>query len=98
MKLDKVFGNKVLIEPRDVAETTASGIIMPTAKGQKQQVGTVIATGRGYINNDGSITPLEVKTGMLVAFNKFAGTPIVIQNKEYLIMTEADLLVSFNEN
>lgn len=89
--IKKVFGTYVLIEPKQMEEKTESGIFIPGAKGQKQQIGTVVAVGPGYIEN-GQRVPLDITVGSTVLYNKYAGTEIVDGTKNYLIMYENEIL------
>lgn len=89
--IKKVFGTHVLIKPKEAEEKTESGIYIPGAKGQKQQIGTVVAVGPGYIEN-GQRVPLDIVVGSTVIYNKYAGTEIVDGDTTYLIMYENEIL------
>lgn len=87
----KPLGDRVVIEPIEKEETTASGIVLPDTAKEKPQEGKVIAVGSGRIEN-GERIPLEVKEGDKVIFSKYAGTEVKIDDKELLIMRESDIL------
>lgn len=86
-QLIKPLGDRVVVEPAPVKEKTATGIIIPDTAKEKPQKGTVIAI--PDTNEDNKIT---VKVGNQVLYGKFAGTEITINDKEYLIMHESDIL------
>jgi chaperonin GroES len=87
----KPLGDRVVIEPIEKEETTASGIVLPDTAKEKPQEGKVIAVGSGRIEN-GQRIPLEVKEGDRVIFSKYAGTEVKVEEKELLIMRESDIL------
>jgi len=83
----KPLADRVLVKPIEAETTTASGLIIPDSAKEKQQEGTVIAVGNG--TKDEAMT---VKVGDTVLFGKYAGTELVLEGSEYLIMREADIL------
>jgi len=87
----KPLGDRVVVEPIEKEETTASGIVLPDTAKEKPQEGKVIAVGSGRIEH-GQRIPLEVKEGDRVIFSKYAGTEVKVDNKELLIMRESDIL------
>ncbi|EGL82994.1 10 kDa chaperonin [Caldalkalibacillus thermarum TA2.A1] len=87
----KPLGDRVVIEPIEKEETTASGIVLPDTAKEKPQEGKVVAVGSGRLEN-GERIPLEVKEGDRVIFSKYAGTEVKIDDKELLIMRESDIL------
>ena len=84
----KTVLNKVIVEPVEAETKTASGIIIPDSAKEKPQKGVVIATGKG--KND---EPMEIKAGDTVLFGKYSGTEIHIDDKNYLVMNQSDILV-----
>jgi chaperonin GroES len=89
----KPLGDYILIEPITVEEKTKSGILLPdTAEKERPEQGRVIATGPGKKTSAGKILSVEVKTGDKVLFNKYGPTEIKIDNKEYLIAKQEDIL------
>jgi chaperonin GroES len=91
------IGDNILIElPQDVEKEnkTASGIVLPkkTEAEARKDIATVVAVGSGRILNDGSSLKPVVKPGDKVLFNKYAGTILSLDNKEYLLIRECDLL------
>lgn len=87
----KPVGDRVIIEPIEREEATASGIVLPDNAKEKPQEGRVIAVGSRR-NENGEREELDVKEGDKVLFSKYGGTEIKYQNKEYLIMRENDIL------
>lgn len=83
----KPLADRVLVKPLPAEKTTASGLIIPDSAKEKQQKGTVIAIGNGLKDE-----PMTVKVGDTVLFGKYAGTEIVLDSTEYLIMRESDIL------
>ena len=81
------LGERVLIEPLAAETKTASGIIIPDTAKEKPSKGTVLATGK---TPEGKA--LDVKIGDVVLYGKFAGTEVEIDDKNYLIMEQADIL------
>ena len=86
------LGDRVLIEPLEAEEKSAGGIVIPDTAKEKQQKGKVIATGKGRINEDGKLTPLEVKVNDQVLFGRYSGTEVKIAGQEFLIIKEDDIL------
>lgn len=83
----KPLADRVLIEPMEAEDKTASGIYIPDTAKEKPQKGTVVAVGPGTKD-----TPMEVKVGDVVLYGKYAGTELSTDGKDYLIMKQADIL------
>jgi chaperonin GroES len=88
----KPLGSRVVIEPIEQEEVTASGIVIPETAKEKPQKGIVIAAGPGDRDEDGKRIALDVEVGNTVLYAKYAGTEIKIDNKKLLILRESDLL------
>src|SRR4030095_4797270 len=73
-------------------EKTKGGIIIPDTAKEKPQQGRVIAAGKGKVNDDGKVTPLDVKVGDRILFGKYSGSEIKLDGEEHLIMREEDIL------
>ena len=86
------LGDRVLIEPMEAEDKTESGIVIPDTAKEKQQKGRVIAIGKGRVNEEGKIVPLEVKVDDKVIYGRYSGTEIKIQGTEFLIVKEDDIL------
>ncbi len=83
----KPLADRVLVESQPAEEKTASGIIIPDTAQEKPQKGTVVAVGPGL----GDVK-MEVKVGDTVLYGKYAGTEISVDDKDYLIMNQSDIL------
>jgi len=86
------LSDRIVVQPREVETTTAGGIVIPdTADKDKPIQGTVIAIGNGkYI--DCKLQPLQVQVGDKILFGKYAGTNIKLDDQEYLVMREEDVM------
>ena len=84
--------DRVLVERIDEEEKTAGGIIIPDTAKEKPSEGKVVAVGSGTKAEDGSVTPLDVKSGDKILFGKWSGTEVTVDGKELLIMKESDVL------
>jgi len=91
------LGDRVLVRPTQREEVTKSGIVLPDTAKEKPQRGEVIAVGAGKINEDGSRQPVDVKAGDQVLFAKYAGTELKIEDDEFLILSEKDILAIVSE-
>lgn len=88
----KPLGNRLVVEPIEQEEVTATGIVLPDTAKEKPMKGKVIAAGPGDRDETGKRIPMDVSVGDTVLFAKYAGTEIKIDNKKYLILRESDLL------
>ena len=89
----KPLGDKLIVQRSEAADRTESGIYLPESAKDKPREGEIIATGKGILKRDsGEYLPFSVKTGDKVIFSSYSGTEIKIDNTEYLIMTEDDIL------
>jgi chaperonin GroES len=84
--------DRILIKRIEEKETVKGGIIIPDTAKEKPQEGEVIAVGNGKKTEDGKVVPLDVKAGDRILFGKYSGTEIKIDNQEYLIFKEEDVL------
>lgn len=87
----KPLADRVLVEPAQAEEKTASGIIIPDTAKEKPQKGQVVAVGEGKVSDNGTIMKPQIKVGDTVLYGKYSGTEITIDGKEYLIMRESDI-------
>lgn len=88
----KPLGDRVVVQTIE-EEVTKSGIVLPdTANKEKPQRGKVVAVGTGKVGDDGKRIQLEVKPNEIIIFSKYSGTEIKVQNEEYLILSERDIL------
>lgn len=91
MKL-KPLGDRLVVEPKEREETTASGLILPETAKEKPQEGLVIAVGPGRRDDDGDRIQMDVAVGDTVLYAKYAGTEIKLEGKKLLILKESDVL------
>ena len=88
----KPLGDRVVIEPLEQEEVTASGIVLPETAKEKPQKGKILAVGPGARDEEGKRIAMDVKPGDSVLFAKYAGTEINIESKKVLILKETDIL------
>ena len=87
------LGDRVVVQPTAREEMTKSGIVLPDTAKEKPQEGTIIAAGPGRLNEDGDERePMDVKVGDKVLYAKYAGTEFKIDDEEYLIVSQKDIL------
>jgi chaperonin GroES len=84
--------DRIIVERIDEGEQKIGGIIIPDTAKEKPQQGKVLAVGKGRIEKDGKITPLDVKANDTVLFGKYAGQEIKIDGTDYLIIREEEVL------
>jgi chaperonin GroES len=84
--------DRVIVKRVEEEEKTKGGIIIPDTAKEKPMEGKVIAVGKGKLQEDGKIHPVDVKAGDRVLFGKYAGTEVKIGEEEHLIMREEDIL------
>jgi chaperonin GroES len=88
----KPLGDRVLVRPVEKEKQERSGIIIPDTAKEKPQEGEVVAAGKGKTGDDGKLVPMEVKAGDKILYGKYSGTEIKIDDQEYLIMHQDDIL------
>ena len=84
--------DRILIKRIEEKETEKGGIIIPDTAKEKPQEGEVIAVGNGKMTEDGKVVPLDVKAGDRILLGKYSGTEIKIDNEEFLILKEEEVL------
>jgi chaperonin GroES len=84
--------DRVIVKRIEEEEKSKGGIIIPDTAKEKPQEGKVVAVGKGKVNDDGTITPLDVKVNDRILFGKYSGTEINVDGEEHLIMREEDIL------
>lgn len=92
----KPLADRVIVKPSDAAEDkSAGGIIIPDTAKEKPQEGKIVAVGKGRLDENGKAIKMNVKVGDKVLYSKYGGTEIKYDGKEYLIMSESDILAIF---
>ena len=84
--------DRILVERLEEQEVKRGGIIIPDTAKEKPQEAKVIAVGNGKVSDDGKKIPLDVKAGDKILFGKYSGSEVKIDEKEYLILREEDVL------
>jgi chaperonin GroES len=88
----KPLGDRLVVEPLEQEERTASGIVLPETAKEKPQKGTVLAVGPGARDDKGQRITLDAQVGDTVLFAKYGGTEIKVDGKKLLILKENDIL------
>jgi len=86
------LGDRVLVKPVEAKETKRGGIIIPDSAKEKPQEGLVIATGKGKTTEDGKLLAMDVKPGDKILYGKYSGSEVKLDDAEYLIMHQDDIL------
>jgi len=86
------LGDRVVIKPLAREEVTKSGIVLPDTSKEKPQRGTVVAVGAGRLDDSGQRVAVDVANGDEILFAKYAGTEFKLEDEEYLILAEKDIL------
>jgi chaperonin GroES len=84
--------DRILVKRLEEQETKRGGIIIPDSAKEKPQEGKVIAVGNGKVGDDGKKIPLDVKAGDRILFGKYSGSEVKLEDDEYLILREEDVL------
>ena len=93
----KPLGDRLVIEPLEQEERTATGIVLPETAKEKPQKGTVLAVGPGARDDKGQRIAMDTHVGDTVLFAKYAGTEIKVDGKKLLILKESDVLAIVDE-
>jgi chaperonin GroES len=88
----KPLEDRIVVQPLDAEQTTASGLVIPDTAKEKPQEGEVVAVGNGKVLENGTKVAMDVKAGDRVLFGKYSGTDIKIDGQEYLILREDEVL------
>jgi len=86
------LGDRLLVEVLKAKDRTKGGIVLPDTAKEKPQEAKVVAAGSGRVSEDGKKIALEVKKGDTILFGKYTGTEITVDDNEYLILKEEDVL------
>ena len=88
----KPLSDRVVIKPAPPDEKVQGGIIIPDKAKEKPQKGEIVAVGPGKASDTGEIIPMSVKVKDTVLYGKYSGTEVTIDNEDYLIVRESDIL------
>ncbi|MBN2057308.1 MAG: co-chaperone GroES [Candidatus Saganbacteria bacterium] len=86
------IGDRVVVKPAPEEQKTKSGIVLPDSAKEKPQEGTVVAVGTGRVLENGKKVPLDVSVGDKIIYSKYGGTEVKIDNEEFIILSERDIL------
>jgi chaperonin GroES len=92
------LGDRVVLKPVEREERTKSGIVIPDTAREKPQEGIVEAVGTGRILDNGNKVPVELKVGERVLYAKYAGNEFRLEDQEYLVISEKDVLAVVGGN
>jgi chaperonin GroES len=87
----KPLEDRIVVQPSEAEQVTASGIVIPDTAKEKPQEGTVLAVGPGRFE-DGARVPLDVQVGDTVLYSKYGGTEVKYSGEEYLVLSARDIL------
>ncbi|MCQ9206977.1 MAG: co-chaperone GroES [Omnitrophica bacterium] len=90
------LSDRILVEVLEAKDETKGGIVLPDSAKEKPQEAKVIAVGKGKTSDEGKVIPLELKAGDKILFGKYSGTEITVDEKEYLILKEEDVVAILN--
>src|SRR5690242_15801284 len=93
----KPLADRVVVRPKQKEEVTKSGLVLPDTARDKPQEGEIVAVGPGRVLDDGKRLPMELKVGQSVLYAKYAGTEYKVEDEEYLILREPDVLAVVTE-
>ena len=87
------LADRVVVEPLEAEEKSKGGIILPDTAKEKPQEGKVVAVGKGRVNDKGEVIPIQDK----VLYGKYSGTEVTVDEKQYIILREDDILAVIEE-
>jgi chaperonin GroES len=89
----KPLDDRIVVQPNEAEQTTASGLVIPDTAKEKPQQGTVLAVGPGKrAENSGELIPLGIEVGQTVLYSKYGGTEVTVEGKDLLILSSRDVL------
>ena len=93
----KPLGDRVVVEPLEEEQKTATGVYLPDSAQERPQRGVVIAVGPGRLDDDGKRVAMDLKVGDKVLYAKYAGTEVKLSDKDILVLKESDILAIIQE-
>jgi chaperonin GroES len=93
----KPLGDRVVVEHVEQADKSAGGVFLPDTAKEKPQEGRVLAVGSGRTLDNGTKLAMDVKAGDRIIYSKYSGSEIKLEGKEYLIISEKDVLAVFSD-
>lgn len=92
-----LLGDRLLVKVKSTRKETESGIVLPESSVSKSQIGKVVAIGEGRLTNNGDTIIMSVDIDDTILFDKFAGTPIILNDEELLLLNEYDVIGIIHE-
>ena len=86
------LADRLVVKPIEKEEVTKSGLVLPDTAKEKPQEGEVLAVGPGRMTEEGKRIPMDVKVGEVVIYAKYGGTEIKVEDEDYMILRESDVL------
>jgi chaperonin GroES len=90
------LGDRIVIKASEQETQTKSGLVIPDSAKERPQEGTVIAVGPGRVTDEGKRVEMDIKSGDVVVYSKFAGTEFTEDGEEYLVLSERDILAKIS--
>ena len=88
----KPLEDRIVVQPLEAEQTTASGLVIPDTAKEKPQEGKVLAVGPGRFDDKGARVPVDVQVGDVVLYSKYGGTEVKYSGEEYLVLSARDVL------
>ena len=88
----KPLEDRIVVQPLEAEQVTASGLVIPDTAKEKPQEGKVIAVGPGRVDDKGVRVPVDVQVGDVVLYSKYGGTEVKYSGVEYLVLSARDVL------
>jgi chaperonin GroES len=88
----KPLEDRIVVEPLEAEQVTASGLVIPDTAKEKPQEGKVLAVGPGRFDDKGARVPVDVKVGDVVLYSKYGGTEVKYSGQDYLVLSARDVL------
>ena len=88
----KPLEDRIVVQPLEAEQVTASGLVIPDTAKEKPQEGKVLAVGPGRVDDKGQRVPVDVQVGDVVLYSKYGGTEVKYSGEEYLVLSARDVL------
>ncbi|WP_443096001.1 co-chaperone GroES [Rothia koreensis] len=88
----KPLEDRIVVQPMEAEQTTASGLVIPDTAKEKPQEGKVVAVGPGRVDDKGNRVPVDVQEGDVVIYSKYGGTEVKYSGEEFLVLSARDVL------
>ncbi len=88
----KPLEDRIVVQPLEAEQVTASGLVIPDTAKEKPQEGKVLAVGPGRVDDKGTRVPVDVSVGDVVLYSKYGGTEVKYSGEQYLVLSARDVL------